>query len=371
LNKPPYCICKPPGKRLLRKRAYSNATSLAQSRQKRGIAKMEIVVVLDLISVFLSVIVFSLAYKLRPSFKSLLRPALFVFYSVNILVLALAILELIGFLTPNDTPFNLGLHFGILGIMLLIVLSLNKMRVNQLRNELRETKAVNKMKTEFLARTSHELKTPLTPLLMQLQLLQKGNFGKMAPKQEESVVMIERNIKRLNALITDILYYSRSSAGKLKLDKKPTSLKPLFENVVRIMSNKARTKEISISLKIGKIPLVDCDSNRVTEVVINLIDNAIKFSEKKSQILVEIKKEKKHAVVSIKDTGIGISKENMPKLFFPFTQFSTVSTREHGGTGIGLSISQNLVKLHGGKIWAESKGLGKGATFYFTLPIKK
>ncbi len=332
---------------------------------------MYMVIVLDLISVFLSILVFSLSHKLKSSFKSLLKPTISVFYIICILALSLAFLELTGFIVVDDTPFNVGLHIAILAIILLIVLSLNKIRVNQLTNELKASKELNKLKIEFLARTSHELKTPLTPLLMQLQMLQKGTFGKLDRKQLDSIGMIERNIRRLSALINDILYFSSSSSGKLKLNKSLENLNKLVFNAVKTMENKAKKKEIKILVKKETIPLIECDSDRITEILVNLIDNAVKFSPKGSQVLIETKQKNSSVLVSVKDGGIGITGENMSKLFESFTQFSNVTTRKYGGTGIGLSICKNLINLHNGKIWAESQGPGQGTTLYFTLPLKK
>jgi len=331
---------------------------------------MVVVIVLDLISVLLSFLILHFIHSLKSSLKKLTKPMLAIFYSVGVLALTIVVLEITGYIKAGTSIGDIGLHLVILGFLLLMALSLNQLRVGQLKRDLREIKAINRMKTEFLARTSHELKTPLTPLLMQLQFLKKGDFGNMNKKQGESLVMIERNIKRLASLINDILYYSKSSAGKVKLAKKKINLEKLASEAIKTMQNKAKKKIVGISLNHEKLPLVECDPDKITEVFVNLIDNAIKFVGKNGKIQIETKKDGENALVSVQDNGIGIDKKNLPKLFYPFTQFAEVSTRKHGGTGIGLSISKSLVECHGGKMWAESEGKGTGTTVYFTLPIK-
>jgi len=137
------------------------------------------------------------------------------------------------------------------------------------------------------------------------------------------------------------------------------------------MRNKAKKKKVFITFNQGKIPSIECDPNRITEVMVNLIDNAIKFVEKEGVIWLETKKLKESVLISVHDNGIGISKENMLKVFTPFTQLAAVATRKQGGTGVGLSISKSLVELHKGEIWAESEGKGKGTTIHFILPLNK
>jgi len=330
---------------------------------------MDVIIYIDLISVFLALMTFGFVYKLKPSFKKLIGPLLVVFYAVGVLVIVLFILEILGFAQTDQSPTTVGLHLLILTITLLTALSLDKLRSDQYKKAIENMKTLEKMKSEFLARTSHELKTPLTPLMMQLQMMHKGTFGKLNKKQTDSIVMIERNIRRLSELINDILFYSKSSAGRIKLDKNKCDLNSLVDEAVKTMQTKASKKRVSLSLEKADIPGVYCDSNRLSEVLVNLLDNSIKFVEKGGHVWVATKRDKNKVVVSVKDDGVGISKEDMGKLFVPFTQFSDVARRKQGGTGIGLSISKSLIMLHNGKIWAESEGKGKGSVFYFSLPL--
>jgi len=243
--------------------------------------------------------------------------------------------------------------------------------IDKLNKALEELKTLDKMKTEFLARTSHELKTPVTPLMIQLQLLKRGDFGKLNKKQFESIEMIERNLKRLNTMISGILDLSRIQRGKLKLNKKMINLNELIEDTLETMRSKALGKKVVVIQKLGKIPKVECDSDKMASVLINLLDNTLKFVEMNGTVWVETRKKNGNVVVSVKDDGPGISKENLEKIFKPFTQLENLSSRRDQGSGLGLNICKELVNLHGGKIWAESKGLGKGTTFYFSIPLKK
>ncbi len=331
---------------------------------------MSTIIALDAISLFMSLLIFSYAYQMRPTFRRLIRPVIVVFYAVGVLAIGMALLEILGFLVPDEGITSIVLHFVILLIMVFIVVSLNHMRVSALQTKLDKTKEVNKLKVEFLARTSHELKTPITPLIMQLQLLQKERFGKLTTQQVESLSMIERNIKRLSKLINDILFYSKSTAGKIKLNREKVDLNKLVSEVIETLQPKVKKNNVLVSFTQGKLSPVELDKARITQVLVNLLDNAVKFSGKGGKIWIETVWEKGEVVVSVRDNGPGIGKEDMPKLFQPFTQFSNVSTRKHSGTGIGLSICKSLVGLHKGKIWAESAGIGRGVSFYFSLPLK-
>jgi len=331
---------------------------------------MSTIIALDAISLFLSLLIFSYAHSMRSSFRRLIRPVLVVFYAVGILAIGMAFLEILGFLVPDESVTSIVLHFVILFIMVFVVVSLNHMRVSALQGKLDQTRALNRLKAEFLARTSHELKTPITPLIMQLQLLQRERFGKISKQQAESLEMIERNIKRLSHLINDILFYSKTTAGKVKLEKEKVDLNKLISQAVETMQAKVKKNNSSVSFKQGKLPKIQADPARLTQVLVNLLDNAIKFSGKNGKVWIETDFRRPDVQVLVKDNGPGIREEDMPKLFQPFTQFSNVSTRKYGGTGIGLSICRSLVELHKGKIWAKRAGEGLGVSFYFSLPIK-
>ncbi len=251
------------------------------------------------------------------------------------------------------------------------VIAMKKGKIDRLGGLGGELKTLDPQQMDLLARTSHELRTPITPLLIQLQLLQKGRFGDLTEKQAESIGMIERNIKRLNGLITDILNLSKLNAGEVKLFRKSTDLNALVSDVVNTFKPDASEKNIVLSLNAdGELPQIQADPDRVTEVLVNLVNNAVKFAGRNGWVIVETKKQGETAVVCVKDSGIGIAREDFQKLFKPFSRGGAACKNGYSGTGLGLCISKNLVELHGGSIWAESEGEGKGSAFYISLPIK-
>jgi PAS domain S-box-containing protein len=248
-------------------------------------------------------------------------------------------------------------------------ISKEKESKRKLKESYKKLKELDILKSRFLTITSHELKTPLTPAKIQTQMMLQGDLGKLNKKQKKSFDIILRNITRLNELIEDILEISRIQAEGFKLKLSKIQLEKYIGLAVKSMIPVAEKRGLELNYKLDNLPLIIADKKRITEVLINLIENAIKFTHK-GKINIEAKREKGHILVKIKDTGIGISKKEYKKIFHSFTQLEGTYTRKYGGTGLGLSICKGIIKQHGGKIWVESI-LGKGSTFYFTLPIKK
>lgn len=231
-------------------------------------------------------------------------------------------------------------------------------------------KELDKLKNDFLNTTSHELKTPLTPIRSYLDLLEDGSLGKLNPKQISALKVIDRNSKRLKRLIDDILDTVKVEAGQMKFIMEKIRFEKVIEESVNDQKLSAKEKRITIRTLIPeRLPLIEGDKQRLMQVLTNLLSNAIKFSPKNSEVTVSAKKQKNHILVAVKDKGIGISEKNIKKLFIKFFQVDTSATKEHPGTGLGLVICKGVVEAHGGKIWVESK-LKKGSTFYFTLPLK-
>jgi len=255
-----------------------------------------------------------------------------------------------------------------------LALSFNKMTsalkksYSSLEQKIEELKELDKLKDDFLNTTSHELKTPLIPIKSQIQLLMAGDYGDLNKEQKESLEMIFRNEERLSKLVTDVLDISRFRSKKLKLIPKKLSLLKIVQNTVEEMKPGAREKEIDLTTKLTDLPEITADPVRISQVVSNLLNNAIKFTPEKGKIVIEAEKRGKEVIVKVIDTGVGISPKNLKKLFTPFFQLESGLARKHGGTGLGLVICKGIVEAHGGKIWAESKGEGKGSTFSFTLP---
>jgi len=243
-----------------------------------------------------------------------------------------------------------------------------KKSLEDLQEANEKLKEIDKTKTNFLNVISHELKTPLTAVIAHLDVLDDLKTN-LTPNEIKSLEVIKRNTNNLKMLIENILEISRMDAKKFEINLTKASLEELIKRVVADLMVLAKKKELKIIIDIGKLPKISMDEERTREILSNLITNAIKFT-KKGSITIKAKKQGRFVLVSVIDTGIGISKGNIKKLFHIFYQVDSSIGRIYGGTGLGLSITKQLVEAHGGKIWVKST-LGKGSTFSFTLLIKQ
>lgn len=232
-----------------------------------------------------------------------------------------------------------------------------------------ERKQIDSAKTEFLSITSHELRSPMTPMKAQLQMLENEYFGKLTKEQKESLAIIIRNADRLDKIIADFLEISRMEAARLRFVFMETNLKETVRETVGFMKGFANEKKIELVVNMEELPIIEVDSDRVSQVLRNLINNAIKFSDENSKIEIGAVAREDHILFHVKDYGCGLTPENQIRVFEPFYQVEESSSREYGGTGLGLTICRGIVESQKGKIWVESK-LGKGCTFYFTVPLK-
>ncbi len=235
--------------------------------------------------------------------------------------------------------------------------------LEQERNEL------DTAKTDFLSITSHELRSPMTPMKAQLQMLYQEYFGKLNEKQKESIEIITRNADRLDNIIVDFLEISRIEAARLKFNFKKISITETVKETVEFMKGFAQEKNIELVANLDEIPEIEADPDRISQVLRNLINNAIKFSEENSKIEITSELKNNYIQFSVKDLGCGLSNENQIRIFEPFYQVEGASRRKHGGTGLGLAICRGIVESQKGKIWVESKE-GKGSKFFFTLPLE-
>jgi len=233
-----------------------------------------------------------------------------------------------------------------------------------------DLEAVTRMKTEFLSITSHELRTPLTPMKAQLQMLEEGYKGGLTDKQRESVELILRNLTRLDNLIKDILDISRIEMGRIKLRFEAMSINDVAKEAMIMQEPFAKEKEINVVTDLAELPSVVGDSERLRQVIGNLMNNAIKFSDSGSEVLIGSKREGDKVLFRITDYGVGISEEDKEKLFKPFSQIDSSMGRKRGGSGLGLAIAKGIIQAHNGDIRVESEP-GKGSTFYFTIPLKQ
>ena len=233
----------------------------------------------------------------------------------------------------------------------------------------RETaEAANRAKDEFLSIVSHELRTPLTALLGWAQMLRSGRLP--AASLLRAYEVIERSAQTQRRLVEDVLDVSRITTGRLRLDVQLVSLAPLVEEAVETFRVAAQAKGIAVQVSVEPgATLVRADPLRIVQVVSNLLGNALKFTPGGGRIGVTVRREERHVLVEVSDTGSGIDPTFLPSIFERFRQADSSSTRLHGGLGLGLAIVKHLVDLHGGSVEASSAGPGQGATFTVRLPI--
>lgn len=226
----------------------------------------------------------------------------------------------------------------------------------------------SRLKDEFLATVSHELRTPLNAILGWARLLSAGKLD--ADGAARAVETIMRNVEAQNRLIEDILDVSRIITGKLRLNVSSVELMPLIEAVLESMRPAAEAKGVKLLSRLdASAGVVSGDSERLQQIVWNLISNAIKFTPKGGQVMVRFERVDSHLEIVVSDTGIGISAEFLPYVFDRFRQADSSITRTHGGLGLGLAVVRHLVELHGGMVRVESAGEGQGATFTVSLPL--
>lgn len=232
-----------------------------------------------------------------------------------------------------------------------------------------ERKQLDKAKSEFLSMTSHELRTPITPLKAQIQMLQQQYFGKITEKQRASLGIVLKNTERLSKMIEDFLEISRIEAARLKFHFRQVDIKECVEELVQLMKGFAKEKNVRITTYIEEMNPVEMDPDRVSQVLGNLINNAIKFSRKNGIIEVNVYQKGENIYFSVKDNGLGISPQDQIRVFEPFYQSEETVCREHEGTGLGLAICRGIVESQKGRIWVEST-LGQGSVFSFYFPKK-
>ncbi len=234
-----------------------------------------------------------------------------------------------------------------------------------------QLKKLNRIKSDFLNVTSHELRTPMVAIKGYVQLLLDMSLGEVTEKQKKALDIVLRNTNRLNNLVQDILDISRLESGTMKFIPEKTDTRQMVEEIVETMQSSASMKEIKINADIeGNIPDLTVDSERIKQVIINLVNNAIKFSPHGSDINMQARKEGVYVLFEVRDFGRGIPKNKKEKIFETFYQVDCAKdSKLLGGAGMGLAISRGIVIAHGGKIWVESK-VGIESTFRFVLPIK-
>ena len=255
---------------------------------------------------------------------------------------------------------------GVIGIA--VDITEQKKIEEDLRHERAEAEYLSRLKDEFLITLSHELRTPLMPILGFTELLQA-----QAAASEETVHalgIIERNAKAEIKLIDDLLDTSRVISGKLLMDVRPLQLTDVVESAMEVVHLAAEARQIKMSLAVeSRPPGIVGDAQRLQQAVWNLLVNAVKFTPIGGRIHIQVSCTDHDAVVSVRDTGIGISEAFLPFVFDRFRQADSTTTREYGGLGIGLALVRHIAEAHGGVVSAASDGKGRGATFSLSLPL--
>lgn len=235
-----------------------------------------------------------------------------------------------------------------------------------------QLRELDRLKSSFLANMSHELRTPLNSILGFTDVMLEELDGPLTPNMDNDLKLIQKNGKHLLHLINDVLDMAKIESGKMNLIIEKFNLNETIEDVMSITSSLANEKSLALSLEIesDQNVFIRADHTRLRQVLINLVNNGIKFTEK-GGVSVRVTHKVNDVLISVKDTGLGIPVDHLESIFQEFTQVDSTTTRKAGGTGLGLPISRRLIEMHGGKLWAESSGEnGNGTTFHVLLPIE-
>jgi signal transduction histidine kinase len=261
------------------------------------------------------------------------------------------------------------------------ILKRNKKRLYEQNIELGKA---SKAKSDFLANMSHELRTPLNHIIGFTELVLDRAFGDLNQTQAEYLNDVHNSSKHLLSLINDILDLSKIEAGKLEFKPSLVKIRDILENSLVMIREKTLKHGIKITTDLDGIPeSINADERKLKQILYNLLSNAVKFTPENGSILLAAKhicNSDKHSQglsnsatsylqISVEDSGVGIKKTDLEKIFEPFEQAESSASGRFQGTGLGLSLTKSLVKLHEGKIWAESGGEGKGASFIFCIPV--
>ncbi|MFA4956240.1 MAG: PAS domain S-box protein [Candidatus Methanoperedens sp.] len=244
-------------------------------------------------------------------------------------------------------------------------------KLEKLRIENEHLAAVNKTKSNFLSQMSHELRTPLNAIIGFSELITLGLAGEINEKQKRYTKNIHESGNHLLGIINDILDLTKVESGKLDISIEKIPVAQIINETFMLLNERALECNVILRKELDpELEFIEADKLRFKQILFNLLGNAVKFSKPGGgTVTITVKKESDMAKFSISDTGIGIREEDMEKLFNEFEQIESGSSRKYGGTGLGLAITKQLVELHGGRIWAESR-YGEGSTFMFTLPTE-
>jgi len=238
----------------------------------------------------------------------------------------------------------------------------------QLRNANEELKSLDEMKTNILSNVSHELRTPLVAIRGYTELIASGKSGAISTKQAHQLEICIKSIDRLTQLIENLIKISRLETGKESLVLEIFDLSQILTEALDVIEIKAKKTNIRLIRKLSRPLVLKADKNKLMQVVLNLLDNAVKFTAERGEIIVEAAYKNENDIeVSIKDNGIGIPADKIPKIFDRFYQIDSSTTRRYGGLGIGLALCKNIIDMHKGVITVASEE-NKGSVFTFVIP---
>ncbi len=242
-----------------------------------------------------------------------------------------------------------------------------KRELESARDELAE---LDRAKSRFSANIHHELRTPLTLILAPLDSLRAGEFGRLPEAVERMLATMHANGRRLHKMINNLLDLSKVESEQFTIHRRGIQLAPMVEELVAGAQALAQRKGVEISARgFGELPEVNLDPEAIEKVLLNLVGNSLKFTDRGGRIELSAERQDEAIALSISDTGIGIPANKLASIFDRFAQVDASTTRRYEGTGIGLSLAKEMVELHGGRIWAESEGEGTGTTMRLLLPI--
>jgi GAF domain-containing protein len=250
------------------------------------------------------------------------------------------------------------------------VIAIENIRLlNELRESLRQLEIASQHKSQFVANMSHELRTPLAAILGYAELMQEGFYEPLGQKSLDALTRIRSNGKHLLGLINTVLDIAKIESGQFTLNMGEYAIESVVETVRSATESLAQSKKLALKTEVAKpLPIGLGDEQRLTQVLLNLVGNAIKFTDV-GEVQVTAKAVKGHFNVSVIDTGPGIPEEHQARIFDQFHQVDSSNTKAKGGTGLGLAIAKQIVEMHGGRIWVEST-VGKGSTFQMEIPAR-
>jgi len=259
------------------------------------------------------------------------------------------------------------------GLLLVIFLYFGYQLFKSVVREIKQREEIERLsnaKSEFISIASHQLRTPLAAIKGYISMVLEGTYGKMPQKAKKPIENVYESNERLVKLVNDLLSYSRLESGKMEIEKEKVDIVDLVANVVNMFKVEAKKKGLFLKMEKTRetLPQISADSTKIIDAVSNLINNAIKYTEK-GGITVKIQKPNSKILITVKDTGVGMTKEEISRLFQSFTRGTAGSKLYSQGSGLGLYIAKKYIEMHGGKLWVESKGKDKGSTFYIELPV--